>query len=189
MLFAITPVVTVFASCPLPRPHTHTPQKNRRVWGSDWGAEWASPAESDLWLQSSHPKTGGLHMSNWINERVEEHSCEELQRLRKAKFSSPKPPRASGKPSGFMKFQARPGRSGRSGLVETMASEEESGFLQGSRGLLCSVGFSCRCCGCFPCIQSWVRTILRSNGVSESGCGLRTLAREVVGEPFSPSMW
>lgn len=91
------------ASCPLP-PATHIPQKNRRVWGFAWGAEGASPAESHICLQSSHSKTGGLPTSNFLNERLE-HSCEELQRLKKAKFSSPKPPRASGKTSGFMKFQ------------------------------------------------------------------------------------
>lgn len=52
-----------------------------------------------------------------------EHPCEELQRrLRKAQFSSPKPPRASGKTSGFMKFQRALVR-GRSGLARAVTSE------------------------------------------------------------------
>lgn len=110
MLFAITPVV----NCLLP-PALPAPKKNQRVWGFAGGAEGAFPAESDVCLQSSHSKTGGLPVSNFVNERVEqkspnvrkcrveEHSREELQRrLRKAEFSSPKPPRASGKTSGFM---------------------------------------------------------------------------------------
>lgn len=104
MLFAVTPVVTVFCLLPFPPPTRNPPsQKNRRVWGFDWGVEGASPAESDICLQGSGSKASGLHASDFLNERVEKHSCKELQRLRKAKFSSPKPPRASGKPSGFMK--------------------------------------------------------------------------------------
>lgn len=113
MLFCVVVAINAFCYhsggyCLLPPalspPHTHIPQKNRRVWGFAWGAEGASPAESHICLQSSHSKTGGLPTSNFLNERLE-HSCEELQRLKKAKFSSPKPPRASGKTSGFMKFQ------------------------------------------------------------------------------------
>jgi len=116
-------------------PPTHTPQKNRRAWGLDWGAEWASPAESDFWLQSSRSKTGRLHMSNLLNERVEEHSCEELQRLRKAKFSSPKPPRASGKPSGFMKFQR--------GLVGAGAVAWSRPWLPRERAVSCKARVGC----------------------------------------------
>lgn len=105
--------------CLLP-PALPTPQKRTEGSGDVTGAaEGPSSAELDVCLQSSHSKTGGLYMSNFLNERVieqkstsvrkcrvEEHSCEKLQRrLRKAKFSSPKPPRASGKTSGFMTFQ------------------------------------------------------------------------------------
>lgn len=167
MLFCVVVAINAFCYhssgyCLLPPalfpPHTHIPQKNRRVWGFAWGAEGASPAESHICLQSSHSKTGGLPTSNFLNERLE-HSCEELQRLKKAKFSSPKPPRASGKTSGFMKFQQALVRAGAAAWRRPWLPRE-NGFWQGSRGLLCSVGFSCRACGCFPCIQSWVRTIL-----------------------------
>lgn len=97
------PVVTVF--CLLPSP---PPKKRTEGSGDVTGvAEGPSSAELDVCLQSSHSKTGGLYISNFLNERVieqkstsvrkcrvEEHSCEELQR-RLRKLSKVQFPKAS----------------------------------------------------------------------------------------------
>lgn len=150
------------ASCPLPS-HPPPPRKEPKGLGFDWGAEGASPAESDLCLQSSRSETGGLHMSNLFNERVEEHSCEELQRLRKAKFSSPKPPRASGKPSGFMKSQRALVRAGAAAWSRPRLPRERVVSCKARVGCSVLLAFLVVLVGCSPCLQSWVKTILRSN--------------------------
>lgn len=146
--------------CLLP-PALLPPKKNRRVWGFAWGGSGqggASPAESDICLESSHFKTGGLHMPGFLNERFE-HLCEELQRrLRRAKFSSPKPPRASGKTSEFMKLQ-RAGQRGCSSLASHASGQ--SGSLQGSHGLLCSSWLLLL--ALFSFHTKLVKTILQSN--------------------------
>lgn len=115
-------------------------------------------------------------MSDFLSERVneqkstnvrecrfEEHSCEELQRkCRKAKFSSPKPPRASGKTSGFMQFQRALVREG-AAAWPGLRLPSESGFLQGSQGLTC---FSWLLLLLFLLHTNLVKTILQSNSVS-----------------------
>lgn len=78
MLFAVTPMVTVF--CLVPSPH---PQKKITEGSGDLtgGAEGPSPADSDVCLQSSHSKTGDLYVSNFLSQRVSEqkiYQCEEV---------------------------------------------------------------------------------------------------------------
>lgn len=117
MLFCIAVIVNAFCFhssgyCPLLRP----PPK-KLTCGFAWGRgsrRRGSPAESNTCLLSSHSKTGGLNCLNeswWMKSyhgqevprsRLLTRSC---RGNRKAKFSSPKPPRASVKTSGFMKVQ------------------------------------------------------------------------------------